>query len=188
MATGRVRVGWSKNPPATAPVKCDQTRSRSHPRVESRTHTHRVSGGFRVPVGFSITYQYSMFSKNIIGSQKKKVHKLQIYKAPHENTSAHKYITRQYGTKYRPTVIIHRTIQLHLAHQQIHLYIAQQQIHLYTLAVQHMSPGAQDNTAYGHTSSTPIRPYFKAQAHPYGHTSSTGAQQQQHSIIHSSSR
>jgi hypothetical protein len=54
MATGRVRVGWSKNPPATAPAKCDQTRLWPHPRVESRTrtHTHRVSGGFRVPVGF----------------------------------------------------------------------------------------------------------------------------------------
>jgi hypothetical protein len=55
MATGRVRVGWSKNPPATVPAKCDQTRLRPHPWVESRTRTHRVSGGFRVPVGFSIT-------------------------------------------------------------------------------------------------------------------------------------
>jgi hypothetical protein len=54
MATGRVRVGWSKNPPATAPAKCDQTRPRPHPRVESRTRTHRVSGGFRVPVGFRV--------------------------------------------------------------------------------------------------------------------------------------
>jgi hypothetical protein len=48
MATGRVRVGWGKNPPTTAPTKCDQTRPRPHPRVESRTRTHRVSGPRRV--------------------------------------------------------------------------------------------------------------------------------------------
>jgi hypothetical protein len=44
MAMGRDRVGWRKNPPATAPVEHAQTR----PRPWVKSHTPRVSGPRRV--------------------------------------------------------------------------------------------------------------------------------------------
>jgi hypothetical protein len=59
MAMGRVRIGYGKYPPATIPAGITHTRPRLYPRVGfcTRAHTHRVSGGYRIPVGI-ITKQY----------------------------------------------------------------------------------------------------------------------------------
>jgi hypothetical protein len=53
MAMGRVRVGYSKYPPATIPAGITHTRPRLYPRVGFYTHAriHRVSGGYRIPAG-----------------------------------------------------------------------------------------------------------------------------------------
>jgi hypothetical protein len=48
MATGQVRGGFDKNPPAATPTAPVQTRPWPQPRV----NTHRVSGGFQVTRGF----------------------------------------------------------------------------------------------------------------------------------------
>jgi hypothetical protein len=59
MAMGRVRIGYGKYPPATIPAGITHTRPRLYPRVGfcTRAHTHRVSGGYRIPAGI-ITKQY----------------------------------------------------------------------------------------------------------------------------------
>lgn len=53
MAMGRVRIGYGKYPPATIPAGITHTRPRLYPRVGfcTRARTHRVSGGYRIPVG-----------------------------------------------------------------------------------------------------------------------------------------
>jgi hypothetical protein len=52
MAMGRVRIGYGKYPPATIPAGITHTRPRLYPRVGfcTRARTHRVSGGYRIPV------------------------------------------------------------------------------------------------------------------------------------------
>jgi hypothetical protein len=53
MAMGRVRIEYGKYPPATIPAGITHTRPRLYPRVGfcTRAHTHRVSGGYRIPAG-----------------------------------------------------------------------------------------------------------------------------------------
>jgi hypothetical protein len=54
MATGRVQVGYSNYPSASKEVA--DRNLYPYPWVEIHTRTHRVSGGYRVPIEFVIPH------------------------------------------------------------------------------------------------------------------------------------
>jgi hypothetical protein len=57
MATGRIRIGYLKYPPAVISTVIDNIRPRLYPRVEIdiRIHAHRVSDIHRISIGYDKT-------------------------------------------------------------------------------------------------------------------------------------